>query len=238
MEPKLILTADGSHSLYIERLNEHYHSIHGAIQESKHVFINAGLKHRISNMPVPEGKRSLPQQINILEIGFGTGLNALLTFNETNQSSVKINYTALEAFPLSIDLASKLNYVRLLNTELFNSQLASVFNRIHKCDWEKEILLTENFTIHKIENTLQQVAFNKPFDLIYFDAFGPPVQPEMWTEEIFSKIYNATKPEGVLVTYCAKGEVKRILKKVGFKLESLAGPPGKREMLRAQKITV
>lgn len=244
MEPKLIITADGSHSLYIEGLNEHYHSIHGAIQESKHVFINAGLKQKLSSLKVlPFGKiepfndGTHSSQLNILEIGLGTGLNALLTFNETNQSAVNINYTALEAFPINISLASELNYVDLLNSELYNLQLASVFKQIHNSEWEKEILLSENFTINKIKNTLQHVAFNNTYDLIYFDAFGPPVQHEMWTEEMFAKIYNVTKPEGVLVTYCAKGEVKRILKRVGFIVESLPGPPGKREMVRAKKIS-
>jgi tRNA U34 5-methylaminomethyl-2-thiouridine-forming methyltransferase MnmC len=226
MKPNLIKTEDGSHSLYIKELNEHYHSIHGAIQESKHVFINAGLKSIISQKP---------SSISILEIGLGTGLNALLTFIDSTEFTGTITYTALEAFPISIELAKELNYPELLLTSELNNKASfrTVFNELHSSEWEKEISLSENFIFHKIKNTLQKVEFKNTYDLVYFDAFGPPVQPEMWTEELFSKIFSATNSNGILVTYCAKGEVKRILKKVGFTVESLEGPPGKREMIRA-----
>jgi tRNA U34 5-methylaminomethyl-2-thiouridine-forming methyltransferase MnmC len=229
MERTLIKTADGSHSLYVEDLDEHYHSIHGAIQESIHVFINTGLKFIASQTT----------QINILEIGLGTGLNALLTYIEAEKLNLKINYTSLEAFPLSIDLVKELNYLNLLNEPGHASPptggSASVFHQFHTCEWNKEISFSKKFTFKKIHNTLQAVEFKDQFQLIYFDAFGPRVQPEMWTEELFSKIYEATKPQGCLVTYCAKGEVKRTLKKVGYTVETLPGPPRKREMVRGTK---
>lgn len=226
MKTEIIKTADGSHSIYVADIDEHYHSIHGAIQEAKHVFIKMGLKHIASTLPHPTN------QINILEIGLGTGLNAFLTFMETQQqSNLNIHYTALEAFPISVELANQLNYLELLNEE--NNQ--EIYNQFHTCDWNTEIKLSDRFTFKKINNTLQQIVFDDAYDLIYFDAFGPRVQPEMWTEELFAKIYSATKPNGCLVTYCAKGEVKRTLKKVGFTVETLQGPPGKREMVRARK---
>lgn len=228
MKLTLIKTEDGSHSLYVKELNEHYHSTHGAIQESKHVFINAGLKHIMSQNP---------SSVSILEIGLGTGLNALLTFIESKQFSGNINYTALEAFPIAIDLAAELNYPELLCDSGLNdiASLTSIFKELHTCEWEKEIAISEKLIFSKIKNTLQKVEFKNTYDLIYFDAFGPPVQPEMWTEELFLKLFAATKPNGCLVTYCAKGEVKRTLKKVGFIVESLEGPPGKREMIRGIK---
>ena len=228
MRPTLIKTEDGSHSLYVKELNEHYHSTHGAIQESKHVFINAGLKHVMFQNP---------SIISILEIGLGTGLNALLTFIESKQFSGNINYTALEAFPLAVDLATELNYPELLCDTGLNgmASLTSIFKGLHTCEWEKEITISEKLIFSKLKNTLQKVEFKNTYDLIYFDAFGPPVQPEMWTEELFAKLFAATKPNGCLVTYCAKGEVKRTLKKVGFIVETLEGPPGKRENNRRIK---
>ncbi len=228
MNHEIIKTADGSHSLYVKDLDEHYHSVHGAIQEGKHVFIEMGLKH-LTSLPAPLLEKGDVSTINILEIGLGTGLNVLLTYLENFKKSVQINYTALEAFPLENEIIKELNYVELLDA----NQHQTIFDRIHSCYWEKNIELTKNFTLHKIKNTLQEVKFENTFDIIYFDAFGPRVQPEMWTEEVFTKIYAATKSTGFLVTYCAKGEVKRTLKKVGFTIETLQGPPGKREMVRA-----
>lgn len=223
MERKIITTSDGSHSIFIPELNEHYHSFHGAIRESKHVFIEAGLKYVAAQQ----------QTIHILEIGLGTGLNALLTFMEAQTLSKSVHYTALEAFPLSVEITGKLNYIEALHAE----EYAALFDLIHGSEWEKETAITTACTLKKLKNTLQEVLLpDDHFDLIYFDAFGPPVQPEMWTEEVFAKIYKATKNKGVLVTYCAKGEVKRTLKKVGFTIQNLPGPPGKREMIRAVKI--
>lgn len=225
MKTEIIRTADGSHSIYLKELDERYHSIHGAILESKHVFIKMGLSHIASTLP------NLTSSIHILEIGLGTGLNAFLTFIESTRTDLKIKYTALEAYPISMDLAEKLNYIELLNEE--NNR--SIYNKIHTCGWNEAISLSDLFTIHKINNTLQKVIFEDSYHLIYFDAFGPRVQPEMWTEDIFTKLYAVTKPNGCLVTYCAKGEVKRTLRKVGYTVETLQGPPGKREMVRALK---
>ena len=227
MSIEIIKTADGSHSLYVKELNEHYHSIHGAIQESKHVFIEAGLNYFL---------KINPKNISILEIGFGTGLNTFLTYLKSTEINMPIHYTSLEAFPISMELVNELNYADLLSdSKIDNSSLKNTFKSIHTCIWENDNLLSDNFTLKKINKTLQKIIFNDTFDIIYFDAFGPRVQPELWTEEIFRKIYNNTSTKGVLVTYCAKGEVKRTLKKIGFTIESLQGPPGKREMLRAVK---
>lgn len=225
----IIKTADGSHSLFVEELNEHYHSIHGAIQESKHVFIDAGLKPFISDLTASFSGGKEP--LAILEIGLGTGLNAMLTYLETQKSDTNIHYTAIEAYPVSADLIDQLNYVELLNAQ----NLQPVYTTIHACEWDMPVALSNQFTILKIKNTLQEAVLENSYHLIYFDAFGPGVQPEMWTEEIFAKLYAVVESGGCLVTYCAKGEVKRTLKRVGFTVESLPGPPGKREMVRARK---
>ena len=222
MKHEIIKTADGSHSLYVKDLDEHYHSVHGAIQEGQHVFIKMGL-----NSLLPPKKT-----INILEIGLGTGLNVLLTYLENlKDTSVYVDYTALEAFPLGNEITDQLNYLDLLDAK----QYQKIYSMIHEGPWDQPFELAKNFILQKLKNTLQEVKFENIFDIIYFDAFGPRVQPEMWTEKIFTKIYAATKSNGFLVTYCAKGEVKRTLKKVGFIVETLQGPPGKREMVRATR---
>ncbi|MBN8695859.1 MAG: tRNA (5-methylaminomethyl-2-thiouridine)(34)-methyltransferase MnmD [Bacteroidetes bacterium] len=219
MKPEIIQTADGSHSLYLKELDEHYHSVHGAIQEGIHVFIKAGLQ-ACNN-----------QHVSILEIGLGTGLNALLTLMEVKRSNKQVHYTAIEAFPLEEQLINQLNYVQVLKAEEWTEQ----FQSIHACPWGQEQTINKQFTLFKLQGQLQTAVFPATYDLIYFDAFGPRVQPEMWTEEIFSKMYAVLNAGGMLVTYCAKGEVKRTLKKVGFMVETLPGPPGKREMVRARK---
>lgn len=230
MNRKLIKTADGSHSLFVEELNEHYHSVHGAIQESKHVFIEAGLKY-ISH---PDKKQNKP--VTILEIGLGTGLNALLTILANQELGLDINYSALEAFPLSAEITSDLNYTTLLIDPVHTKEkLQLLFSAIHSCAWNETVFIVQQFHLNKLHKTLQQVQFQHTYDLIYFDAFGPGVQPEMWTAEMFHKLHAAMNPEACLVTYCAKGNVKRTLKEVGFKVETLQGPPGKREMIRAVK---
>lgn len=216
---KIITTADGSSSLYNEALDETYHSSHGAIQEALHVFIENGL-HYFKNSNI---------SLSVLEVGFGTGLNTLLTLLHSNQKLV--NYTALETYPLNSEIVTQLNYVILIN-ELNAAQL---YAKLHACDWENSEQITANFFLKKINKQVQQITFKQEFDLIYYDAFGPRAQPDMWTFEIFEKLYLALKPNGILVTYCAKGEVKRMLKAVGFIVETLPGPPGKREMTRAIK---
>ncbi|MCE3280151.1 MAG: SAM-dependent methyltransferase [Bacteroidetes bacterium] len=228
MERKIITTDDGSHSIYIPELNENYHSTHGAIQESLHVFIEAGLKKVLAD--------NLSSVLNILEVGMGTGLNLLLSYIETKEITVSINYTSIEAYPLDKNFIQQLNYTEILSSSL-KIPVKGVFEKIHDSEWDEEVELSENFTLKKIKNKLQKVNLKaNTFDLIYYDAFGPPTQPEMWTDEIFTSLFSSLKSNGCLVTYCAKGEVKRILKRVGFTVESLPGPPGKREMVRAFKI--
>lgn len=222
---RLIFSGDGSHTLFNEKLNEHYHSIHGAIQESKHVFIEAGLKQLMR-----EFLHENP--LKVLEIGLGTGLNAFLTFLEAEEQKIPVKYDAIEAYPLNAEIAGNLNYTELLNA----TNHKHVFEKIHACEANRVEVLSSFFTFYKIINTLDNCVFDKEaYDLIYFDAFGPSVQPEMWTEQVFLRLYDSLQANGYLVTYCAKGEVKRTLKKVGFTVESLQGPPGKREMVRAQK---
>ncbi len=220
-QPKLILTEDGSHTLLNPTLNELYHSKHGAIQESQHVFIKMGF----SNM---EPKR---HSLSILEIGFGTGLNAYLTLLENQQKNVQINYTAVESFPVLTEQALQLNYP----TMLANKGSEKLFQKMHACDWEVETEIDKNFYLTKRNDFVQNMNDLTPCDLIYFDAFSPAVQPELWTENIFLKLYGALTSGGRLLTYCAKGEVKRTLKKVGFVVEGKPGPPGKREMTLAIK---
>lgn len=215
-------TADGSHTLYVPDLEEHYHSVNGAIQESKHVFISMGL-HEMTK-----------SDISILEVGFGTGLNALLTFIESELSSTKISYNTIEKYPLSLDLTSKLNYSEL------SSESNVIFDTIHKAAWNSFVEISSSFRINKINGDFTDLKCwekdNEIFDLIYFDAFAPDKQPDLWTQDIFDYIYRLTSMNGVFVTYCAKGVVRRMLQKAGFIVERLPGPPGKREMLRGRKI--
>ncbi|MCW3070672.1 MAG: SAM-dependent methyltransferase [Bacteroidetes bacterium] len=220
MQRKIITTSDGSHSLYVPELNEHYHSIHGAIQESRHVFIEAGLKQAAKNNSA----------ISVFEVGFGTGLNALLTYLESERLGLKINYTSVEAFPLEEAIFNALNYPQE------TGEGKQAFELLHSSSWEVKNSISENFSLLKLKTSLLDVILeNDQYDLVYFDAFGPLVQPEMWTDEIFSKLYHAMKKGGVLVTYCSKGEVQRAMKRAGFSVEKIPGPPGKREMVRATK---
>lgn len=225
MKRKIITTGDGSTTIHLEEWNEQYHSTHGAIQETIHVFIKTGL-HYIQNTFNPD-------QIHILEIGFGTGLNAFITYLEAQKQLLSIKYHGVEAYPVASAEITQLNYISELKAE--NDR--NTFSKMHACDWEQEISLSENFQLTKRQQFFKEIEDVAQFNLIYFDAFGARVQPELWTVAIFQKMYDALKNNGVLVTYSAKGSVRRAMQEVGFKVERLPGPPGKREMLRATKIS-
>ncbi|MEZ4797539.1 MAG: tRNA (5-methylaminomethyl-2-thiouridine)(34)-methyltransferase MnmD [Flavobacteriaceae bacterium] len=235
MKRKIITTADGSKTIHIEDWNEQYHSKHGAIQEAQHVFIKEGLHHFFSlnkNCHAEEACAELSRSIkaSILEIGFGTGLNAFLTLLEAEKLNVKVNYVGVEAYPVSMQDINQLNYVELISVEN-----QTVFNKLHKVSWEKQHHIISNFKLQKRKQFFLDIADVNAFDLIYFDAFGARVQPELWNKSIFEIMYNALKPKGILVTYAAIGEVKRNMQALGFTVERLKGPPGKRHMLRATK---
>jgi len=201
-------------------LNVTYHSIHGAIQESKHVFIEAGLK---SLLPV-EGTA-----LNVFEMGFGTGLNALLTIIESERLQRKIYYETVEQFPVDTGEVRSLNYCEQLDRE----DLQPIFEQLHSCEWEKKVNITENFGFNKSRTNLLNLETSETFELIYFDAFAPNTQPELWTNEIFEKMFAMLEPGGILVTYCSKGDVRRAMQAAGFIVEKHPGPRGKREMIRA-----
>jgi tRNA U34 5-methylaminomethyl-2-thiouridine-forming methyltransferase MnmC len=220
---KVIETQDGSHSLLNESLNETYHSTHGAIQESRHVFIKNGLHFLVA--------RNHNLGISILEIGFGTGLNALLSLHESSDQKIKIHYTTVEAFPVAAQFVGQLNYADQLN---FNP---AHFFDLHHANWNDVVNIIPTFDIEKREGTVQEMNFEDDmYDLVFFDAFAPNKQPEMWEKPLLEKIFRAMKKDAVFVTYCAKGQVKRDLKSVGLKVETLPGPPGKREMVRGLKL--
>ncbi|AIZ43498.1 tRNA (5-methylaminomethyl-2-thiouridine)(34)-methyltransferase MnmD [Cellulophaga baltica] len=219
MERKIITTSDGSTTIQIVDWNEQYHSIHGAIQEAYHVFITKGLS------------LYKDRAIAILEIGFGTGLNALITYIEAQNFNLKIDYTGVEAYPVSPEEIKQLNYIAQLEAQKFQEE----FDKMHTSEWEKSIAISSTFSLLKQQKDFMQITDKAAYDLIYFDAFGARVQPELWTEEIFKIMYAALNNNGVLVTYAAKGSVRRAMLAVGFEVERLDGPPGKREMLRATK---
>lgn len=220
MNRKVVKTADGSTTIYIEDWNENYHSSHGAIQEAYHVFIKHGLD-------LFENASSL----SILEIGFGTGLNAFITLLEAQKRNLKITYDGVEAYPVAKEELAALNYVEELKVE----DKTELFSKLHQTPWETYQELSSEFSINKRQQFFSEIEDQNTFNLIYFDAFGARVQPNLWTEEIFKKMFDALKSGGVLVTYAAKGSVRRAMLAVGFLVEKLPGPPGKREMLRATK---
>jgi tRNA U34 5-methylaminomethyl-2-thiouridine-forming methyltransferase MnmC len=220
--PDLIMTQDGSYTLYSKEHEVTYHSRYGAIQESNHVFIHSGL--------LPHLKKQ--DKISILELGFGTGLNVLLTWkNIMDIDTVHVDYHSFDVYPLPEDL---------LNACVYKDHLkipTSISKNILTSDWDKLIEVDSRFTLTKHnKDILEETLTDNYFDIVYFDAFSPESQPELWSASLFEKIYESMTGQAVLVTYCAKGEVKRILKKIGFTLESLPGPPGKREMTRATKL--
>jgi len=222
LKKELLHTDDGSTTLHLPKWNEQYHSKHGAIQEAMHVFIKHGLQYFYN--------KEKPSTISVLEIGFGTGLNALLTYLIAKEiSELHVNYTGLEAYPVAIKEIEKLNFSEQLEID------KSIYTKLHTCAWEKKEAISNRFNLKKLNIRFEEFIGLGDFDLIYFDAFGPRVQPELWKAPIFEQMFAALKPNGVLVTYSAKGEVRRTMQKIGFTVERLPGPPGKREMLRGVK---
>ena len=220
MKHEIIITKDGSSSIYIPELDETYHSKFGAIQEAKHVFIKNGLDLFDDS-----------SEIFILEIGFGTGLNALITMLEAEKHNLKVNYVGVEAFPIAFDEISQLNYVEQLQA----SDTKADFEKIHTSNWEEEIEINSNFTFTKRKQFFADITDTNTFDLIYFDAFGFTVQPDLWNETIFEIMYKSLKNRGLLTTYACRTSIKNAMQHAGFQTLKLPGAPGKREMLRALK---
>ena len=217
-QPDLQKTHDGSDTLYVPELNEYYHSIHGAVNESVHVFINSAFSFH-------PGK-----DISVFEMGLGTGLNAFLTMIRAWEERRKVVYEALEKYPLSPEIINQLNY-----NKLFSGAEAQWLEQIHLCPWGERVHLTNFFSIRKIKADLVSYQFDNRFDIVYFDAFAPDKQPELWTLDIFQHLFDSMCSGGVLTTYSSKGSVRRNMISCGFRVEKIAGPPGKREILRAVK---
>lgn len=240
MQRKIITTADGSKTIQIEEWNEQYHSVHGAIQEANHVYITQGLlfcfdreKWSQERLDTPNASNNESRSISVLEIGFGTGLNAFLTLLKAEEHCIDTRYVGVEAFPISSNEMAALNYTDQLRTP----EKSGLFKEMHEIPWETETKLTPYFMLQKEQKLFKDITAKNEFDLVYFDAFGARVQPELWTESVFGIMFEALKDNGVLVTYAAKGSVRRAMQTVGFTIEKLPGPPGKREMLRATKGT-
>lgn len=220
MQRQIITTADGSKTIFIPEWNEHYHSSHGALQEAQHVFIRNGLN------------AATADYITVLEMGFGTGLNALLTFFAAEKRNQYVHYIGIEAFPPSQEEIAAMDYASFAT----DPETETVYDSMHTAPWEQSFALSEHFVLEKQQCILENATVQAgTVDLVYFDAFGPRVQPELWTLDIFQRLFGWMAPGGIFVTYCAKGQVKRDLKAAGFLVESLPGPPGKREMTRAFK---
>jgi len=216
---RLKLTEDGSHSLLNSQYNQHYHSVSGALKESRHIYMNLGL------IPILEAAE---KPVCVFEMGFGTGLNAFLTWQAADQYQKSILYTGVEAFPVSMEEASQLNYEDVTSF--------TGFLKLHKSSWFQNHQLSEYFTFRKEQLTLQEFSTEELFDVIFYDAFDPKAQPELWTEEVLGKIAAQTRPGGVLVTYSSKGIVKRALAAAGFAVEKHKGPGKKWHVLKATKI--
>lgn len=215
---EIITTSDGSHTLRNTELNETYHSVHGAVRESTHVFIRSGLDFFRTHNQRPF--------ISVFEVGFGTGLNTLLTLQYALQNSVDVRYTTLETYPLSADVVAKLNY---------GAEGRDEFDAIHNARWDEPISITPRFRLMKLNMSLHDVIAQEKYDVIFFDAFAASVQPDMWTINALNRVTSRLNENGVFVTYSAKGQLKRDLRELGLEVETLPGPPGKKEMVRAIK---
>lgn len=218
-DSKIFLTEDGSHSILSDKFGVTYHSKHGAIQETQHVFIDYGLKSKLQTL----------DNISILEIGFGTGLNALMTLLEIKNKNNTVDFHTYEAYPISINTAKSLNYPNLLHVD------SDLFLKLHQVSEGNSHKITLNFSLTKYFEDFHNIDFLEKFDIIYFDAYGPGQQPELWDQPILKKMFAALKTDGILTTYCAQGAFKRNLKAIGFTVEAVTGPPGKREMTIAKK---
>jgi tRNA U34 5-methylaminomethyl-2-thiouridine-forming methyltransferase MnmC len=220
MKKEFMITEDGSHTIYLPEMDEHYHSIHGAIQESVHIYIEQGLLQTNKN------------PVSILEIGFGTGLNAYLTYCYAQERNISIDYSSLEKYPLTDAEYSQLNYPQSIFPEK-----AAIFEQMHRAEWQVVHAISPGFRLQKIQADLLTHQFNPEpqFDLVYYDAFAPGKQPEMWTDEILQRVAASVKIGGILITYCAKGCVRRALSSAGFLMERIPGPVGKKEILRGKK---
>lgn len=218
MQRNIVTTKDGSHSLFIPDMNEHYHSSWGAITESMHVFINAGFRKIETNT------------VHIFEMGFGTGLNALLTLNEILGTNQIVYYTTAEKYPLTSQEANRLNYPELVKVELKNE-----FSAMHQAPWNQTTAITRRFSLTKLKSDIQELDLQGMFDLIYFDAFAPGKQPQLWSPDIFKMLFSQLKKSGIITTYAAKGDIRRGWQSLGLNVEKLPGPPGKREFLRGRK---
>lgn len=221
MNKEFVITEDGSHTIYIPEMDEHYHSTHGAVQESLHVYINNGLL-QFAN-----------KEINILEVGFGTGLNAFLTAIYCKKYAISAKYFSIEKYPLAEAEYKKLNY-----SEGDFNEYATLWEDILQSPWNNDVQITPNFQLHKIQADLITCELDccADIDLVYYDAFAPNKQPEMWSSEVISKVSECVRDNGILVTYCAKGSVRRTFASTGLFMERLPGPPGKKEILRGKKL--
>lgn len=242
---QVIRTEDGSPTLFSEELNQGYHSVYGAVTEARHIFIEAGFRFAVDHFyRLPDNKVNAPVnslhewlseklfELKVLEAGFGTGLNALLTFREASRSGMRVRYDALEAFPLSEKVWQQLAYPE----ECEAVPRINAFQTIHQAPWDRESAISDFFLLHKIHKKLEDFEPGKEqYHLVCFDAFSPETQPELWHPDIFSKLAESMKEGAVLVTYSSKGTVKQALRQAGLRVERLGGPPGKRHMIRAHK---
>ncbi|MFA0962256.1 tRNA (5-methylaminomethyl-2-thiouridine)(34)-methyltransferase MnmD [Roseivirga sp. BDSF3-8] len=221
---KLIVTDDGSHSLYLPGMNETYHSSHGALAESRHVFIKNGL--------LPVASRVTQRPIRVLEVGFGTGLNALLARQQAEKLQIPVHFTTLEPFPLPEEIYSQLNYPALLGG---SEGLAELFQQMHRAGWNEVTTVSPRFTLQKLKQRLEDFNDEGGYHVVFFDAFAPNKQEEVWDEALIQKVADHMAPGGVLTTYCAQGKFRRSLKAAGLEVESVPGPPGKKEMTCGHK---
>lgn len=222
MKKQLITTADGSKTIHFPEWNESYHSKHGAILEAQHVYIKSGLDYR--------GQLGQTSNLKVLEFGFGTGLNTLLSLIYATDNQINVTYHGIEKYPLNPQLIRDINYSEILKSK------RSKFDILHEVEWETASTISDTFQLKKIKSNFQDFQSEDKYDVIFFDAFGPRVQPELWEKPLLEKCYHTMSQNGVWVTYSCKGSVRRNLKELGFEVEKITGPPGKREMLRAVKI--